>query len=105
MPTQVRNAAVLQIEKLGSYHRLRVVAPAIAEAVRPGHFVAFSVGGSEGGLLLRRAFSVLPAPERRRLGSRLKEPKGVRPLNVLFIDAERAQPALATVARLLGSQS
>ncbi len=57
-PTQVRNASVLQIEKLGEYHRLRVVAPAIAEAVRPGNFVAFAVGGSEGGLLLRRAFSV-----------------------------------------------
>jgi dihydroorotate dehydrogenase electron transfer subunit len=58
MPTQLRNAAVLQIERVGSYHRLRVVAPAIAEAVRPGHFVAFAVGGAEGGLLLRRAFSV-----------------------------------------------
>jgi dihydroorotate dehydrogenase electron transfer subunit len=58
MPTQVRNASVLQIEKLGSYHRLRVVAPAIAEEVRPGHFVAFAVGGAEGGLLLRRAFSI-----------------------------------------------
>ena len=58
MPAQVRNASVLQIEKLGSYHRMRVVAPAIAEAVRPGHFVAFAVGGAEGGLLLRRAFSV-----------------------------------------------
>lgn len=58
MPTQVRNASVLQIEKLGSYHRLRVVAPAIAGAVRPGHFVAFAVGGAESGLLLRRAFSI-----------------------------------------------
>ncbi|MDQ1636220.1 MAG: dihydroorotate dehydrogenase electron transfer subunit [Frankiaceae bacterium] len=58
MPTQVRNASVLQIEKLGAYYRLRVVAPAIAEAVRPGHFVAFAVGGADGGLLLRRAFSV-----------------------------------------------
>ena len=58
MPTQVRNASVLQVEKLGEYHRLRVVAPAIAEAVRPGNFVAFAVGGDEGGLLLRRAFSV-----------------------------------------------
>jgi dihydroorotate dehydrogenase electron transfer subunit len=58
MPTQVRAASVLQLEKLGSYHRLRVVAPAIAEAVRPGHFVAFAVGGPDGGLLLRRAFSI-----------------------------------------------
>ena len=58
MPAQVRNASVLQIERLGSYHRMRVVAPDIAAGVRPGHFVAFAVGGPEGGLLLRRAFSV-----------------------------------------------
>jgi dihydroorotate dehydrogenase electron transfer subunit len=37
---------------------MRVVAPAIAESVRPGHYVAFAVGGPEGGLLLRRAFSI-----------------------------------------------
>lgn len=61
MPEQVRNASVLQIEKLGSYHRLRVVAPAIAAGVRPGHFAAFAVGGPDGGLLLRRAFSIYGA--------------------------------------------
>jgi hypothetical protein len=55
--------------------------------------------------LLRRAFSVLPAAERRRLGERLRQPKGARPFNVPFISVERAKPALETVARLLGSQS
>jgi hypothetical protein len=51
--------------------------------------------------LLRRAFSVLPAAERRRLGERLREPKeGQTPS--MFFDAERARPALETVARLLG---
>jgi len=53
--------------------------------------------------LLRRAFSALPATERRRLGERLREPKGDSPLNVPFIDEARAAPALATVARLLGA--
>ena len=53
--------------------------------------------------LLRRAFSALPAGERRRLGERLREPKGGRPLYVEGdYDAERAGPALETVARLLG---
>ena len=55
--------------------------------------------------LLRRAFSVLPAAERRRLGERLREPKGARPLYGISIDVERARPALETVARLLGSQT
>jgi len=52
--------------------------------------------------LLRRAFSVLPAGERRRLGERLKKDKGDSPLKVGFIDGERARPALETVTRLLG---
>ena len=55
--------------------------------------------------LLRRAFSVLPAAERRRLGERLREPKGARPLYEAFMDVEAARPALETVARLLGSQT
>ena len=46
--------------------------------------------------LLRRAFSVLPVGERRRLGERLRQPKGASPLNVPFIDEARAAPALAT---------
>ena len=41
--------------------------------------------------LLRRAFSVLPAGERRRLGERLREPKGDSPLYDSFIDEERAR--------------
>ena len=54
--------------------------------------------------LLRRAFSVLPAGERRRLGERLREPAtGSDPVYETFIDEERAGPALATVARLLGA--
>jgi hypothetical protein len=52
--------------------------------------------------LLRRAFSVLPAAERRRLGERLREPKGDSPLYFQDLDVEAARPALETVARLLG---
>lgn len=52
--------------------------------------------------LLRRAFSVLPANERRRLGERLKEPKGSGTSVSDALDVERARPALETVARLLG---
>jgi hypothetical protein len=51
--------------------------------------------------LLRRAFSVLPAGERRRLGERLRRPAESADIESP-LDAERAAPALATVARLLG---
>ena len=40
--------------------------------------------------LLRRAFSAVPATERRRLGERLREPKGDSPLYVADHDPERA---------------
>ena len=52
--------------------------------------------------LLRRAFSVLPAGERRRLGERLRQDQRDSPFTSDGIDRERARPALETVARLLG---
>ena len=50
--------------------------------------------------LLRRAFATLPAGERRRLGERLRRPTQA-PAPEATIDAERAAPALETIARLL----
>ena len=50
--------------------------------------------------LLRRAFSVLPAGERRRLGERLRRGASA-PEEVAPLDLERARPALETIARLL----
>jgi hypothetical protein len=52
--------------------------------------------------LLRRAFSAVPAGERRRLGMHLRAGVDGRPEAGAGYDAERAAPALATVARLLG---
>lgn len=37
---------------------MSLAAPSVAEYVRPGHFVAIAVGGTGGGMLLRRAFSI-----------------------------------------------
>lgn len=51
--------------------------------------------------LLRRAFSVLPAGERRRLGERLKRGAQAAPEEAAPLDLDRARPALETVARLL----
>jgi hypothetical protein len=53
--------------------------------------------------LLRRAFSALPAGERRRLGERLRRHEAAGSVDVdSDYDPERARPALETVARLLG---
>ena len=45
-PVQVRGE-VLTVRRVGAYHRLTVVAPGIADATRPGQFVALAVGGDD----------------------------------------------------------
>jgi dihydroorotate dehydrogenase electron transfer subunit len=62
-PVQVRGE-VLSIRRVGQYHQLTVVAPGVAEQVRPGHFVALAVGGETSAHLLRRAFSVYRTQDR-----------------------------------------
>ena len=57
-PVQLREAQVLRVVRDGTYTRLAVHAPAIAELARPGQFVAFGVGGPTSGLMLRRSFSI-----------------------------------------------
>lgn len=56
-PVQVR-ADVIANEPAGTYRRLVLHAPQIAERAEPGHFVACAVGGEGSALLLRRAFSL-----------------------------------------------
>ena len=66
-PLQV-DAEVVTVRRAGAYHRLVLLAPTIAGAVRPGHFVALAIGGLSSSMLLRRAFSVHRADERGRGG-------------------------------------
>ncbi len=49
---------ILSMTPVGSYIHMSLAAPDVAEFVRPGHFVAVAVGGTGGGMLLRRAFSI-----------------------------------------------
>jgi len=58
MPSTQVKGEVLKTRRVGAYQQLTIVAPGIAEHVRPGHFVALTVGGEESSMLLRRAFSV-----------------------------------------------
>jgi dihydroorotate dehydrogenase electron transfer subunit len=62
-PVQVRGE-VLSIKQAGAYFSMTVVASGIAEQTRPGHFVAVGVGGDDGSMLLRRAFSIYQVASR-----------------------------------------
>jgi dihydroorotate dehydrogenase electron transfer subunit len=49
---------VLSVKPIGAYFAMTVVASGVAEQTRPGQFVAVAVGGDDGAMLLRRAFSI-----------------------------------------------
>lgn len=57
-PVFVVEASVVASEPDGAYQRIRLAAPQIATAARPGQFVAVAVGGVTDSHLLRRAFSI-----------------------------------------------
>jgi dihydroorotate dehydrogenase electron transfer subunit len=71
-------AEVLNARRLGAYHAITLVAPEVAERVRPGQFV--SVAMPEGrAFLLRRHFSVHQSSRRGGWGGTLEfvfDPKG-----------------------------
>jgi dihydroorotate dehydrogenase electron transfer subunit len=49
---------LIATRRVGAYHHLTFVAPAVAELARPGQFVAMAVGGDTSANLLRRCFSI-----------------------------------------------
>ena len=59
-PLQV-SATVGSVKRVGDYTHLTLVAPGVAERVRPGCFVALAVGDEQSSMLLRRSFSVFRA--------------------------------------------
>jgi dihydroorotate dehydrogenase electron transfer subunit len=56
-PVQHRGE-IFAVQRVGEYTQFTVVAPEIADAFRPGHFVAVAVGGENSGTILRRAFAL-----------------------------------------------
>ena len=62
-PVQVQGE-VLTVKQIGAYLSMTVVASGIAEQARPGQFVAVAVGGDDGAMLLRRAFSIYQVAQR-----------------------------------------
>lgn len=55
--SQVRGEVIAN-RPVGAYQHLTIVAPGVAEAARPGQFVALAVGGPTSATLLRRCFSI-----------------------------------------------
>lgn len=62
-PVQVQGE-VLSVKQIGAYWSMTVVASGIAEQTQPGQFVALAVGGDDGAMLLRRAFSIYQVAQR-----------------------------------------
>jgi len=51
-------AEIFSVRRAGEYVEFTVVAPRIAAAFKPGHFVAVAVGGENTAMILRRAFAI-----------------------------------------------
>jgi dihydroorotate dehydrogenase electron transfer subunit len=56
-----RRTEIFAVQRVGEYTQFTVVAPEIADAFRPGHFVAVAVGGENTAMVLRRAFAISAA--------------------------------------------
>src|SRR4051794_35332904 len=52
------NAEIFSVRRAGEYVEFTIVAPRIASAFKPGHFVAVAVGGENTAMILRRAFAI-----------------------------------------------
>ena len=51
-------AEIFALQRVGDYLQFTVIAPGIAQAMRPGQFVAVAVGGENTAMILRRAFAL-----------------------------------------------
>lgn len=98
-PVQVMGE-VLSTKRVGAYHAMTVVAPGMAEHVRPGHFVAVAVGGPEGPMPLRRAFALYEAQDRGVYGGTIEFVFAVRGNGTRWLADRRAHDPLDVVGPL-----
>jgi len=59
---------IISNKKVGPYHHMVFAVGEIAQSVRPGNFVAISVGGENSASILRRAFAIYRATDKGMLG-------------------------------------
>ena len=65
-------AEIVSNKKVGAYHHMVFAVGDIANAAKPGNFVAISVGGESSQLVLRRAFAIYRTFDRRASGGLLE---------------------------------
>jgi len=65
-------AEIVSNKKVGAYHHMVFAVGEIANAARPGNFVAISVGGESSQLVLRRAFAIYRTFDRGASGGLLE---------------------------------
>ena len=61
-------AEIISNKKVGAYHHLVFEVGGLASHVRPGNFVAISVGGPTSAMVLRRAFAIHRSMDRGASG-------------------------------------
>ena len=98
-PVQVRGE-VLSLKQVGAYLSMTVVASGIAEQTRPGQFVALSVTGDEGALLLRRAFSIHQVASRGVYGGTVEFVFAVHGKGTAWLARRRAHDPVDVVGPL-----
>jgi dihydroorotate dehydrogenase electron transfer subunit len=98
-PVQVRGE-VLSVKQVGAYLAMTVVASGIAEQTRPGQFVAVSVTGDEGALLLRRAFSIHQVASRGVYGGTVEFVFAVHGKGTAWLARQRAHDPIDVVGPL-----
>ena len=65
-------AEVISNKKVGPYHHMVFVVGDMASHVKPGNFVAISVGGEQSSLVLRRAFAIYRALDKGPMGGSIE---------------------------------
>ena len=65
-------AEVISNKKVGAYHHIVFAVGDIASQVKPGNFVAISVGGENSSMVLRRAFAIYRTIDRGATGGALE---------------------------------
>ena len=66
------NATIVGNKRVGQYHQLIINIGNLAQACKPGNFVAISVGGETSGMVLRRAFAISRVSTSTTLGGTME---------------------------------
>jgi dihydroorotate dehydrogenase electron transfer subunit len=98
-PVQVRGE-VLSVKAVGCYHSMTLVASGIAEGARAGQFVSVAVGGPDGPLICRRAFSIYQVRERGTFGGTVEFVFSVAGKGTAWLAARRPHDVVDVVGPL-----